>query len=815
MRPVHCKFISSVLSGCLVTLSGAAAAAEQPAQPGGRASVQELGEVIVTARKREESILNVPVIETAVTEQQLSRAQTVNLTDLPKIVPGLTMGHQLLAIGTQLTIRGVGTSASDAGPDSSVALVVDGLGMGNGLALASGMFDLQQIEVLRGPQALFYGKASPGGVIAMRTADPTDRTEVIARAGYEQVAKLYRGEVIVSGALGSTFKGRLAGMYQSGDGYFNNIATVPAPFAFGGMTPIYSREPRPRNSQVRGTLLWDPTDRLSARLKVNLVHDRAVDGETAQLASCPEGPGFAPFGIPFIGQDDCKLDRNLRIVYMDPAAFPGINNSGVPYIDTLQRYGTLELNYRPAANLNLSSTTGLYALKSDSLVNAIHTTNAGTSIACENFFHRRDATEELRLNSDYSGAHNFTVGAYYEDGNFEQSGLCLGNRAIGFPAAVVNGQVHVDIKTSSLFGQWRWDVAPRTELALGARWTDERRTETVLNRLANPTAPNSPINVAVPEIKANNVAPEATLTYRPTDDFTWFAAVKQGFKSGSFAVATPPAPGADNSFGDEKVKGGETGIKSRWLERRLLLNAALYWYDYRGLQVGSIEPAANGVPFIHVVNAGAARTYGMDADLAYRPESAAGLELNAALSWNHAQYQSLTNVPCWGGQMISEGCTRVLDPTTGRFTAQDLSGTPMIRAPEWVYNAGFTYEVGVGQNLKLVMTNNNVYTSKYVSFLAVGRPNEDNLQNGFFKSDLGFTLQDNADRWEAALIGKNVTDKITAGRCDPSNFAAGIIGGEITGGTTRGPAQIDQVGCNTDPGREVWLRLTWRPYAGR
>ena len=144
-----------------------------------------LGEIIVTARKRQESILNVPVVETALPQATLQRFQTQDLKDIATLVPGLTLGDSILSIGTQISIRGVGTTTFNPGIDQSVSLNIDGLQLSQGLAYSSALFDMGQVEVLKGPQSLFYGKSSPGGVISIRTADPSDRFELIARAGYE------------------------------------------------------------------------------------------------------------------------------------------------------------------------------------------------------------------------------------------------------------------------------------------------------------------------------------------------------------------------------------------------------------------------------------------------------------------------------------------------------------------------------------------------------------------------------------------------------------------------------------------------------
>jgi iron complex outermembrane receptor protein len=163
-------------SGCLAALS--AAHAQQSTTIAPAAGSSELEEITVTARKRTESILNVPVDVQALPASQLQTFQVTELTDLPTLVPGLNFGTSLLSIGTLVSIRGIGTASQDPGVDQSVALNIDGLALGNGLAMNMGLFDIGSVEVLKGPQALFFGKESPGGVISLNTADPTDQFEM-------------------------------------------------------------------------------------------------------------------------------------------------------------------------------------------------------------------------------------------------------------------------------------------------------------------------------------------------------------------------------------------------------------------------------------------------------------------------------------------------------------------------------------------------------------------------------------------------------------------------------------------------------------
>ncbi|CAN7399108.1 TonB-dependent receptor [Phenylobacterium sp. LjRoot219] len=795
------------------------AAAQQQAAPAQPRAEPRVSEIIVTARKRQESILNVPVVETAIPAEQLQRFQTKDLRDVATLVPGLAFGESVLSIGTQVSLRGVGTTAYDPGIDQSVSLNIDGLPLSQGLAYSSGFFDAGMIEVLKGPQALFYGKSSPGGVIAIRTADPTNEVEVRAQAGYEFEARERRAELIVSGPLTETLKARLAGSYSNQDGFYKNIVSGPLP-PLGGQVAS-KRVPALESWMVRGTVLWNPTEQFDARLKVNTVKDTTTNAAVLNLTNCPDGLA-GPGGLPFLNPaDECKKNGKVSTVDMDPAAYVGLIENGRGFVESTQTYGTLEMNIQATDELTLTSQTGYYLLHSRSQFNAAQASFAGPGVAVINGFRRRQWTQEFRLNSDYEGPLNFTLGAFAERGRFSDLVTLLGNTRLMFPALLQKGVQTVHIDTNSVFGQLRYKITPELELAAGARWTDETRTNEPVDYTTGVAIPvpkpvpgsGGPGLTTRPKLNANNWSPEITLTYRPTDDLTYFAAAKRGYKSGSFNVATPPVPFVDNSFGDEKVTGGELGMKSRLLDRALLFNLAGYYYEYKGLQVGSIVPVENNIPVTTTINAGSARIYGIEAEAVYRVPQVENLTLNLAVNWNDTKFTELDNVPCYGGQTIAAGCDRVFSPSVnggiGGFTAQDLSGLPLVRAATWQANFGFDWETDVGSDMTLILSNNNHYSSKYL--VNLGLPW---YQKGFIKSDLSLTLQGAAQKWEVALIGKNLTNVLTSGNCTNFNGQGGLLpGSEITGTNLRGPSGIDEIGCWMDRGRELWVRVTYRPFA--
>jgi iron complex outermembrane recepter protein len=563
-----------------------------------QASGATLEEVVITARKREESILNVPVVVTAITGDQLKTLQVPQ--DIAAVVPSLEIGEAVQSSGTRVFLRGVGTTSGDPGVDQSISLNIDGLQLTNGLAYRSGLFDLGRIEVLKGPQGLFYGKNSPGGVISLYSADPTDRVELIATGGYEYEARKKQGDLIASGPVGNTLKLRLAMRYSDSEGFFENPATALP--GTGGFTPTSNRIDGTKSWILRGTALWNPSDAFDARMKANFVQDHELWAGQEQFVSCPDGVA-APLGrLPYIaGGEDCHLDRKNLEVGMDPAAFPaapnigvaGLPHDGVPFRDTTQWYGTLEMNYRPATSLTLTSLTAYYRLHTEADINTGNTTYAGSPAVSQQDFRRRDTTEELRINSDYSGPLNFTAGAFYQDAKLSNLSTQRGNVLQGVAAIRGVGKHDVTIKTHSVFGQLRWQVVPRVELAGGLRWSNETRTDDPVNLI---TGVPVPVAIAVPRIHTDNYKPEFTASYRPTDTLTLFASYKTGYKSGSLNIATGASPGQNNSYDNEDVKGAEIGLKSRLLDRRLAFDIAAYNYRYTGLQVTTLLPGPTLLP---------------------------------------------------------------------------------------------------------------------------------------------------------------------------------------------------------------------------
>jgi iron complex outermembrane receptor protein len=766
-------------------------------------------EIIVSARKRQETVFRVPVVVTAIGQQALEKAQVHDLYSLSPQVPSLFIGTQTGVIGPGVTLRGVGSTATNPTIDQSISLNVDGLQLSQGFAYLAAMFDVGQVEVLRGPQALFYGKNSPAGVVSLRSADPTDKTEVILRTGYEAVAVERFGEAVLSGPVSDTLKLRLGVRYSDSDGYFQNLAT--APVGYGVRSPTTKDVGGVRSWVVRGTALFRPSDAYDARLKMNYVNDfQNNGGGDSQYTYCPGGL-ISFTGLPvFDPKEDCTLNRNLYVSWADRSGYPMLRNDGVPFMKSHSEFGTLEQNLH-FGDLTVTSVTGLYVYHHQALVSGAATSGVSPFFADNDFFNRQ-FTQETRLTSNFADRPvNFMVGSFYQDGRMKNVPRLYGDIAIpGLPLPpILRYSIHtVDIESVSAFGQVLWDMTDHVEFSAGARWTHETRDHTQTN-VSTPNVPPGPVIAPDPHLKSDNVSPEVTISYRPSANVTFFGSYKQGFKSGSFNTVTYIPAGTPLSFGDEKVAGGEAGIKARLLDRRLNLNVAAYRYHYSGLQVGSIEITPSGVLALRTINAASANTTGVEVDSVYAPPTMEGLILRAGVSYNHARYDSFANAPCGNNQTISQGCNRLIDPVTGRFNAQDLSGKRLARAPEWSLNGGFDYEVPVGRDLAVSVGGSVTYVSAYLSNF-LGIPGF--TQRAYAKANLNVALKGPNEAWELALIGKNITDMVTAGYCANSNGnGALILGGQVSGAAQGGPAGDDYAACFGDRGREVWLRLTVRP----
>lgn len=808
---------STALGICLSIASPAAAQdalsaqpqPQTPGQAGGAApptSPEETQagsaqEIIVTARKRDESLLQVPVAVTAVGAGDLNRYAATDLGKIGQLVPQVILARTGGGgAGASFSIRGVGSSALDAGIEQTVALNIDGLQISRGRIITQSFFDVQQVEVLKGPQALFFGKNSPGGVVSVRTAGATDEFEGYARVGYEFKANERILEGAVSGPISETLGFRLAARGSKMDGYIDNVAgplgvpsdpTNPSPGAAHG------RDPGTREILGRLTVEWSPTDDLNAVLKVfgsKLKDHGETSGTELLCQGSPQTLDLLSGTYVVDPYGDCELNGRRTLGALSPNHAPNYprSNGGVPETRYKSVLSSLTVDYALDA-VSFTSVTGYWAYKNDGFDNFAF--DATPTVFGANKDSSHGFSQELRAATSFDGPLNFTLGAYFEDGGRD-------TRGHGFIAPVGNdprnGQYNNWTLVSdnsnraySVFGQIIYNITPEIELAGGARYTHEKKRVELGNSYVNQNF--APFGITAAEgvftsdrFSDNNVSPEATLSYRPTSDATIYAAYKTGYKSGGFSNPSILSLGqtADQlGFDPEKAEGGEIGAKGSLFDGRLTINSAIYRYKFKALQLTSFNPSP---PSFTIRNAASARTTGAEIETSFQATDE--LQLRLAAGYNRAKYLNFPAAPCYPGQTPEQGCT-------GVGGTQDLSGTPLVRAPKWNLTGGFTYDLPLSDDIGLGFSADANYTSGY--WLQENQ-NPVAWQEGFARLNASVRLHQADDNWELAVIGRNLTNKYY-----------GIAAADKPFGTP------DEVWVNIGRPREILLQATYRFGAGR
>lgn len=708
-------------------------------------------DIVVTARLRSESLLDVPVAVTALTSADLARYGAANLNAIGSQTPGMIINKASNGGGGQITLRGISTASGQAGFEQSVSINVDGVQTSRGRAAISSFFDLQQVEVLKGPQALFFGKNSPAGVISLVSRGPTEAFEGYVQAGYEFAGRELIGEGAVSGPISEDLGFRIAVRGRHMGGWMiNNAVAEPVPFDTPGTT---KRRPGEREIAGRLTLAFTPSSPFSATLKLfgSSYRDDGPSNMSIQPVNCgtSAGPEVTIGGNVFVDPTgDCRLDSNLSNGGISPVVAKNWllanKKRGQAFGEYDSFTGSLMMNVDLESVL-LTSVTGLAVSRSHSFDNYDGTTYAMFTAAEHEKY--RSFSQQLRIESNLAGAVNFMAGAYFESShqNFTND-----SRIAPLPADPLTGKYHTwekpgvtDSKTYSVFAQMLFDITPDLELAAGGRYTHEKKDSTLENTYVHPgVAPLFSSARFVKNFSDNNFSPEVTLTYHPAAETTLYGAYKTGFKSGGLglsAVLTSATTLDQIDFDSEKVKGFEFGAKGQFGALRAELT--VYRYNYRNLQVNSYDPTINAFT---IQNAGGLSQFGTELQLHYAV--ARGFLLRGSAVYNRNRFKDYMT-QCYSGQTAADGCTPA---------GQNMDGRTPARSPDWTGTAGFTYDTPIGSGLSIGLTGDAYVSSAYFSneTLAPGAK-----QGSYARFDGSVRLQDADGRWELALIGRNLSNK--------------------------------------------------------
>ena len=776
------------------------------------AGAQSLEEVVVTARRREETLQDIPVTVTAIGAQQIEQSIIQDLRDVGRLVPNMQIYSAGSGSGSGIYLRGVGSSSISAAFDPAVALNVDGVVLSASRLIYAGQMDMRQIEVLKGPQSLYFGKSASAGVISILTNDPGDEFELMLRGAILPEHDGSRYEAVISGPLSDSFGARLALSGYNYDEFRRNIfpkdgVTIPGVGTFSASNPYRERESR----DVRLTVAGAISENLFAKAKL-YKGEYEDGGPSSANVVCPEGvmqQTSTIFVWPSAFQD-CQINETLAIPDVNAKFLPSSDyytydwwNNGVPYSDQETTMMSLQLDWAITDDLDLTSITASMKLESDTMDIYDYAWGNGASHAFNGY---EMFSQEFRLDTSFDGSVNFSGGLYYAD--IEQefiTGQNAVNAGLIFPDPITGNSYdwdknhYTDTKSWSVFGAIFWDLTDDLTLTAGARYSKDERdgyidiaymhaflsgvfgflpTGSVVGDGANGTDRL--------EFDDSEITPEISLNWSLNDNVGLFLAYKTGYKSGGFDnSALPSATLGSGDVGpllyeSETGEGFEGGIKSVLMDNALRFNATAFYYVYEDLQVQLFNAVA--IQF-DTFNAGELTTQGAEADFAWAT-GIDGLTVYGAIALTDAEYSKTF--------INNEG--------------DDLNGRTPARTADVAGNIGFNFETSITNNWNLGLSAAAQFSDAYGLQDVIGSQEQDSFW--LYDASLRFFSADS--RYEVALIGRNLGDEVVGYSQQSRPFACGSSG---TPGVCVSPplsnAGLDQV-TTTGIGRQYAIQLTYR-----
>ncbi|RYY28461.1 MAG: TonB-dependent receptor [Sphingomonadales bacterium] len=690
-----------LLGTAMVVAPASAWAQEAPAAPAAEQDDSAVGDIIVTANRREERLQEVPTSITAVTGGTLERSGVNNLRDLPQITPGLTLTRASNAY--QPFIRGIGTRNSSTGDEPNVSVYVDGVYQPEMAATALDLVGVERVEVLRGPQGTLFGRNATGGLINVITEDPSHDTKGTAFLSYGRFNEV-TGKVYATTGLSDKLSMNISALGTRNDGYIRDVSR--------GNELVGEREAY----LVRTKLLFEPSagDRIVLALSYGRMKDAANEyrnpysGNTAARNT----PGALITTAPWTAAPTVPHDTNAR--QFNGSLQTAFDLGGVQFATTTAYQSTRGRNrtdedHTPVDILHIDAD-----MKSD-------------------YF-----SQEVRLLSQGPGPFNWIVGGYafLGKGGFERIDLLN-------PAGIVQ-RIHAmqTTRSYSVFGEATWEFAENWFLLGGARYTiDTRIYDGISKNAAGATLAQAS------DKKSTSRAPSFRASLRRDfGDTNVYASFSRGFKGGTFNTGT--VSNSPIAVRPEKLDAYEIGIKSNPL-RTLQTNLSVFHYDYSDIQLTGRDAVTS---LTVLTNAARGRIRGAEFEATFVPVPEFRLSGNVAIL--DAKYSSFP-----AAQIFTPILNGAGQPTgTGNVSAiADVSGKQMFRAPKFTasVNADYHVETGAGE---FAINGNVFHSSKF--FYDV---NNRTFQPAYWKINGEVSFTPAGTDLKVAIWGRNLTNEVIYG----------------------------------------------------
>ena len=691
------------LVGVAVALSIAgcwrsAGAADAPGAPAdGAQAPAQLEEIVVTANKRAESIQNVPASVLAVPADTLERVNVRTFDDLVTVIPSVTISKTTQPANNSINIRGIGTYAYSIATQPSTVVVVDEIPQAFQAEAFTSLMDVQQVEVLRGPQSTLFGKSASAGVINITTKAPTDRfsAQVDAQGTSDDQEVV---QASVSGPLSDTFKYRISAGYDDYKGNLHNLTT-------GAW--LDGQE----DQTLRGKFEWQPNGEWTVTLLPYMIDTVA--------SCCAAAPYFVSPGVTF-SKSNLPVSQILQGITPSPTNTwlrNDVNAKGDAY-DIGSGFKILR-DFENGMSLASISSYDHYTLHdtqdTDGTSYNYALLQAGAPPGGSGnggYFSVNGVTEELRLTSPSTGPVTYVTGGYFSNSDskayFVRGSNDLGtyNGASSLPTSNSSTYAqytdHAAIKTEALYGQVTGNLTDKLSVVGGLRLHHEQVQYEFWDQVHNiyygspdcstksPTLPISTCN------SDTVVTDKAAIEYHFTPDLMVFADYATGYKGLAYdltsslttrtLVTSGPYTGipvadsiaAKQPIRPERSRDYELGFKGSFLDRRATWNLTGFYEEFTGFQAQSRDEQT-GVNELESI--GKVTSSGVETELALRPVQE--ITFSASGSWDVAKMNDFPAGQCFAFQTVAQGCVN---------SQQNLSGKPLPNAPRWSGNLNGEYE---------------------------------------------------------------------------------------------------------------------------
>ena len=675
-------------------------------QPAANAGVEE---IVVTAQRRSERLQNVPVAVSAATAARLEAVGVTSTQDLSLVTPGLILPQ---AAGyAQPHIRGVGSSTNGPGLEAPVATYIDGVYLASAPNSLLTLNNVDQIEVLKGPQGTLFGRNSTGGLIQIVTKDPAHDPSGAISVGYANYDD-FTSDLYVTSGVTDTLAGDLALRYeQQGSAWGTNLGTGH---------PIGQLD---HDFAGRTKWLFEPTDDTEVRLALD--YENRVSSQDVQHLD-PQYPGTFNnrfFGGPFPMGGRYDINNNFDPVNKLEAGGVSLQikqDFGDVVAQSTTAYRRSRYGFSLDTDLTPADILQIYGVATDAQL-----------------------SQEFQLSSQGEGPLKWTTGLFYYEANDRWGPLDVnfGPSVISpVPGVPVTIASHDKEQTNSVAGyaQATYEVLTDTNLTLGGRYTYEKKAVSGVSKfeiggVAVQTTPIPQPGLAIPDsIDFEKFNYRVALDHKFGPDILGYVSYNTGFKSGGYNLAVPSNP----PYSPETIGAVEIGLKSELFDRRLKLNIAGYHYDYNNIQVGRYFGGNESI-----YNGAGAEIKGADLDA--EVVLADGLILNGGIAYNDARF---TSFPLADFVVPVNGCV----PAPGGFCSGSAAGHRLPFAPTTTFNFSADYETEVSIGT-LAFDVTYFHTSRFYA-----APDNVGYQSAYDLVDVSASWTDLTGHYSVRLWAKNL-----------------------------------------------------------